>query len=88
MISLDTILGSFSYVFAIQMGMLVACGKTPRKQGFLWRAALWGLAALAYRCLLVTGLRQLHIGLESPLRLLISSTNLSTSVILGWSLHR
>ena len=88
MISFDTILGSFSYVFAIQAGMLVACGKKPRKNGFAWRAAAWGLIALVYRCLAVSGLWQLHIGLDSPLRLLISSTNLSIAVILGWSLHR
>ena len=31
MITLETILGSFSYVFAVHMGMVVACGKKPRK---------------------------------------------------------
>lgn len=88
MITLETILGSFSYVFAVHMGMVVACGKKPRKKGFAWRAALWEAAVLLWRCVLVTLLRQLHIDPTSPLRLLISSTNLSVAVLLGWSLHR
>ena len=88
MITLETILGSFSYVFAVHMGMVVACGKKPRKKDFAWRAALWEAAVLLWRCVLVALLRQLHIDPTSPLRLLISSTNLSVAVLLGWSLHR
>lgn len=84
--TLDTILGSFSYVFGIQMGMLVACGSKPRRKGFVWRVILWGLSVLIYRCLLVTGLKQIIINLENPL-LLISSSNLSIAILFGLSLH-
>ena len=88
MISLDTILGTFSYVFAIQAGMLVACGKTPRKKQFLLRVVLWCLAACALRIGLGVVVRSVTVDSVALTRLMFSSTNLASSVLLGWSLHR
>gem|GEM_PF-2566150 len=87
-ITLNTVLGTFSYVLAIQMGMLTACGKERRRAGFIPRVILWCLGACALRVALVSFLRALPFGPAAVTRPLFASVNLCTSALLGWSLHR
>ncbi len=88
MIDRDLILGTFSYVFGLQAGMLAASGGRPRRPRFFPRVILYFLLAFVFRYALVLLLRTVYNGNQSMIRHVFPVVSLLTSAILVWSLHR